>query len=407
MKVEMRPTESVKPYEKNPRHNESAVDAVSESIRLYGFRQPIVVDMDGVIVVGHTRWKAAAKLGLKEVPVHVAEDLTPEKARAYRIADNQTATLASWDVDLLVGELDALKGLGVDLGGLGFPEQELANLMALLPGAALTDPDNVPAPPDAPVTQPGDLYILGNHRLLCGDARRIDDVSSLMGGQLAHLVFTDPPYGVDYDGGTKVRERLEGDTNTSLYTPACEMGFRFSDHQAALYLWHAGVKGIAAAAAAAAAGWEIRCEVVWNKNQAQFGALSAQYKQKHEPCYYCFKKGRAPRWFGPTNEVTVWDCDRSARNEFHPTQKPVALCHRAIGNSSQAGENVLDLFGGSGSTLIACEMMKRHAFLMELDGLYCDVIVRRWEELTGRKAERQAAPGAEPGAAAAPAPTGG
>jgi DNA modification methylase len=168
------------------------------------------------------------------------------------------------------------------------------------------------------------------------------------------------------------------------------MAFKFSDDKAPLYLWHAGVKGIAAAAAAAAAaaGYEIRCELVWNKNQAQFGALSAQYKQKHEPAYYCFKRGSAPRWFGPTNEVTVWDVDRASKNEFHPTQKPTELATRAMRNSSQPGHVVLDLFLGSGATLIAAEESNRRCFGLELSPAYCDVIVARWEKFSGKKAER-------------------
>ena len=220
------------------------------------------------------------------------------------------------------------------------------------------------------------------HRLAVGDCTDPAVVEAVMRGERAQLVFTDPPYGVDYTGGTKERKRLAGDRDTHLYMPACQVSADYSDAKAALYLWHAGVKGIAAAAAAAAAGYEIRCEIVWNKNQAQFGALSAQYKQKHEPLYYCFKKGQAPRWFGPTNEVTVWDCDRMPVNEHHPTQKLVELAERAIRNSSQVGDVVADWFLGGGSTLIACERLGRKARAIELDPGYAAVAIQRWADLT-------------------------
>ncbi len=389
------PIESIVPYVRNPRKNEAAVAKVASSLREYGWRQPIVVDEALTVIAGHTRLMAARSLGMATVPVHVAKGLTKAQAKAYRIGDNRTAQESEWDNDLLALEFADLAGEGFDLSLTGFDADELAALMApasgVLDGADL---DDAPPLPVNPITTPGDLIILGRHRLLCGDSTRSADVARLMERKLAGLVFTDPPYGVDYDGGMVVREKLAGDTTTALYGPACSMAAEYSEKDAALYLWHAGVKGIpaapaaAAAAAAAAAGYEIRCELVWNKNLAQFGALSAQYKQKHEPCYYCFKKGHAPRWFGPTNEVTVWDCDRASANKYHPTQKPVALAQRAFENSSRVNDIVLDLFGGSGSTLMAAEATGRAARLLEIDPRYCDVIVSRWETATGQKAER-------------------
>ena len=251
-----------------------------------------------------------------------------------------------------------------------------------------TDPDEVPATPKEAKTKTGDLYQLGSHRLLCGDATKKEDVERLMGGEKAEMVFTDPPYGVGYDGGVQTpRDKLCGDQNTDLYAPCCSMAMTFSVVDAPLYLWHAGVKGIAAAAAAAAAGWEIRSEIIWNKNQAQYGALSAQYKQKHEPAYYCFKCGHSARWVGSTKEVTVWDIDRASKNEFHPTQKAVELATRAIGNHD--AKSVLDLFLGSGTTMIACEQLDRKCFGIEIDPLYVDVCVKRWEDFTGRVAVLQ------------------
>ena len=229
-------------------------------------------------------------------------------------------------------------------------------------------------------------HIQGGHRILCGDSTKKEDVERLMDGKKADMVFTDPPYGVSYDGGhatSKRRDKLIGDESTSLYEPTCRVAFEYSESNAPLYLWHAGVKGISAAAA----GYEILAEIIWNKNLAQFGAISAQYKQKHEPCFYCFKKGSSARWNGPTNEVTVWDIDRASKNEFHPTQKPVELATRAMSNHDVA--NVLDLFLGSGSTLIAAEKTGRICYGMEIDPKYVDVIVKRWEDYTGKTAIKQ------------------
>jgi site-specific DNA-methyltransferase (adenine-specific) len=211
-----------------------------------------------------------------------------------------------------------------------------------------------------------------------------------MGGVKADMVFTDPPYGVDYDGGrnNKIkREGLVGDKTTDLYDACCSQSFHYSTKAATLYLWHAGVKGIAAAAAAAAAGYTIRCELIWHKLKAHYGAFTSQYMQKHEPCYYCYKRNQTAQWFGPTTEVTVWEVEQPSINEFHPTQKPTALAERAISNSSVTKQAVLDLFLGSGTTLIACEKLNRRCYGMEIDPKYCDVIIKRWEDYTGGKAE--------------------
>jgi DNA modification methylase len=381
--VEMWPIDRPKDYPKNARRwSKEAVAKVAASIREFGWRQPVVVDADDVIVIGHLRRAAGKHIGLAECPVHVARDLSPAKVRALRLADNRTAQEATWDMETLATEFGELKAMDFDLSMTAFDSRELDALL-LKPNPA---EDDIPPTPEVPTTRLGDLWEMGGHRLLCGDATDAASVARLMDGKLADLVFTDPPYGVGYDGGTVVRERLKGDENTSLYAPCCDMAARYSKSGAAFYLWHAGVKGIAAAAAAAAAaaGYAIRCEIVWNKNLAQFGSLSAQYKQKHEPCYYCFKRGYSPKWYGPTNEVTVWDCDRSKVNDLHPTQKPVAIARRAIVNSSKLGHIVLDLFGGSGCTLVAADQSKRVCFMVELESKYCDVIIIRWQNLTGK-----------------------
>ena len=366
------------PAEYNPR-KWSDIDTknLTQSIERFDLADPIVINKNNTIIGGHFRLKILKEKNLTEVDVRVPDrELTAEEERELNIRLNKN--LGQWDFDALANfDEDLLKDIGFD-------SKELDKIFQL---------DTKPEDDDVPEARTtdiklGDMFQLGEHRLLCGDATQRADVERLMDGKKADMVFTDPPYGVSYDGGVMTkRAKLIGDDTTGLYEPCCLMAMEYSVDDAPLYLWHAGVKGIAAAAAAAAAGYEIRCEIVWNKNHAQFGALSAQYKQKHEPCYYCFKKGNSARWHGPTNEVTVWDIDRSVKNEFHPTQKPVELATRAIRNHD--AESVLDLFLGSGSTLIACEKTNRKCYGMEIDPVYCDVIINRWEKYTGNKAVKE------------------
>jgi len=404
------PVGELVPHERNARkHADSAID---ESIAANGFYKPVVASTaSGKILAGHGTFERAKAAGLTKLPVYWLDGLTPAQEIKILLGDNRTSDLGSYDEVALADVLQSVQSDSGSFAGTGYDLEaydaliekaaqaiidEAAERAAALRAGPAVEPtdidgeheDDIPDVPVVPVTMAGDLWILGDHRVLCGDSTKAEAVEKLMAGKKAHLVFTDPPYGVSYDGGTTVREKLAVDDTTALYGPACEMAATFSDETAALYLWHAGVKGIAAAAAAAAAaaGYQIRCEIVWNKNLAQFGALSAQYKQKHEPAYYCHRRGTAPRWFGPTNEVTVWDCDRATKNEYHPTQKPIALAARAIGNSSKASNIVLDLFGGSGSTLIACEKLGRRGRLVEIDPKYVDVIVTRWQDLTKKLA---------------------
>ena len=334
----------------------------------------IVVDERGVILGGNMRWRACSELGMKEIPaawVHRLTGLTVEQKRRFVIMDNRG--FGEDDMDLLANEWDI-----DELIDAGFDEEELTGLVD-----KDEEQDAEPQMDKAEElnkvwkAKTGDLWQIGEHRLACGNSTKADDVARVMGGEKAQLVFTDPPYGVDYEGGTTVREKLAGDDTTALYDPCCRVARDNSDDKATLYLWHAGVKGIAAAAAAAAAGYQIRCEIIWNKNMAQFGALSAQYKQKHEPCYYCFKKGKTARWFGPTNEVTVWDADRASVNEFHPTQKPVEIAVRAMRNSSEGGDVIWDGFLGSGTTMVACQNLNRKCRGIEISPAYCAVILQR------------------------------
>lgn len=382
-----RPIDGLRVLEGNPRRGD--VQAVMRSLERFGQRKPIVVRADGTVTAGNHTLLAARELGWAEIAA-VGFDDDDATAKAYALADNRTSELGAFDlVDLaaMAAEVHAF-----DPGLLEAASFTEADLNALLDGQKVpekrTDPDAVPDAPAEPVTVPGDLWELGPHRLLCGDSTVVTDVERLMGGELADLVFTDPPYGVGYTGGAKPREALKGDQlGTTIYGDALPMlQIAAADH-AALYLWYADAH--AAAAAAAAAGYVISAQVIWVKNNAQF-VTSAHYKGKHEPCYYAHRKGCSARWYGPNNEVTVWEANRANKNEWHPTQKPVELGERAIRNSSPARGLVLDLFGGSGSTLIAAHATGRRANLMELEPPYCDVICRRYQEHTGTKPVLQA-----------------
>lgn len=396
MKVELRKLADIKPYDNNPRNNEAAIEAVMASIREFGFRQPIVVDGDGVIVVGHTRFLAAKKLGLEKVPVHVARDLTPAQIKAYRIADNKTAELAEWNYDLLPIELGELQAWNYDLSLLGFDSDELAKLLD--PGVAdgQCDPDEVAQIPEEATTKPGDLWILGDHRLLCGDSTKAEDIARLMDGETARMVFTDPPWNVAIGQDSNPRHRQRpGLQNDSLSPDA----FRaFLDGFVGAVKEH--VQGdfycVLGASEWPTLDWALRKQgyhwsatIIWVKDVFVLGR--SKYHRRYEPIWYGWHtSGKSS--FGDARDLDdVWEVPRPKRSEEHPTMKPVELVIRAIQNSSLAGDLVLDPFGGSGSTMIAAEQTGRKAYLMELDALYCDVIVQRYEKFTGKKAERQTA----------------
>ena len=497
MKIVMRKAAEIRPYENNPRLNDAAVDAVAASIREFGFRQPIVVDADGVIIAGHTRWKAAQKLGLEKVPVHVATDLTPAQVKAYRIADNKLAELASWDMELLPLELGNLKQEGVDLSLLGFDEEALAQILEPALREGQTDPDAIPAPPDTATSKRGEVYQLGPHRLMCGDSGVGDDLVHLLAGQPIHLVNTDPPYNV----------KVEPRSNNAIAAGMCRSSFpslarlmpnqrltatvkpkglthhqSFGRHRGktkphgttaqmrpkdrplendfmtdaafvkllavwfgniaqvllpgrAFYIWGGYSNCGNYPPAMEACKLYFSQAIIWVKEHPLL--TRKDFLGNHEWCFYGWREGAAHKDFGPNNAVDVWRLGRAERgtvgigrgvnlaaadgsriavlppqeglrtvkvpdevdvygvaegtdvwsvrkvtpqNMVHLTEKPVELAARAIRYSSRAGENVLDLFGGSGSTLIAAEQTGRKAFLMEIDAPYCDVIRRRWAE---------------------------
>jgi len=378
----------------NPRViDDDALEGLANSISRFGCVEPIVVNVRGgvnVIVGGHQRLRALEKLGAMDA-VCVTVSCSKADEKLLNLSLNNPAIQGQFIEDIS-GYIDAIRAeMGDDKDYLALRIDQLRGEIEETK-EGLTDDDQIPEPPKKAKTKRGDLYILGNHRLLCGDATKAEDYKRLMGKEKADMVFTDPPYGVDYDGGRnnkKKRDCIQGDTNTDLYGPCCKQAFEYSSKGSALYLWHAGIKGIAAAAAAAAAaaGYEIRCELIWHKLKAHYGAFAAQYMQKHEPCYYCYKKNQTASWYGPTNEVTVWEIEQPHVNEFHPTQKPTALATRAIQNSSRQEQIVLDGFLGSGSTIIAAEKLNRRCYGMEIDQIYCDVIVKRWQDFTGKKAK--------------------
>jgi DNA modification methylase len=428
MLIEERPISSIKPYDKNPRINDAAVDAVAASIREFGFRQPIVVDEEGVIIVGHTRYKAALKLGLQTVPVHVARGLTPAQAKAYRLADNQTATLSSWNEDLLPIELAELQAMDFDMNLTGFSADELIRLLQSETNQGQTDPDDIPEPPDEPKTKAGDLWILGKHRLLCGDSSNPQDVDRLLDGAKIHLVNTDPSYNVRVEPrsnnaiaaglssfqGTQHHQALDLARHPEKAKPT-QKKLRAKDRPLAndfvsdaeferlllawfgnmaralqpgrlFFVW-GGYSNIANYPhALKASGLYFSQQIIWHKMHPVLTRKC--FLGDHEWCFFGWREGAAHQFFGPPNVTDVWSVKKvTPQNMVHLTEKPVELAARAMEYSSRPGENVLDLFGGSGSTLIAAEQAGRRAFLMELDPLYADVIVTRWEQFTGQQAE--------------------
>jgi DNA modification methylase len=427
MKIEFRKLADIRPYENNPRVNDDAVEAVAASIREFGFRQPIVVDTEGVIIVGHTRYKAALKLGLEKVPVHVAKDLTPEQIRAYRIADNKTAELADWNYDLLPIELSQLGEAGFDLQLLGFGADELAELLDPGVKEGLTDPDDVPAPPDEAITQPGDLWILGDHRLLCGDSSNPEHVDRLLDGNPIHLVNTDPPYNVKVEPrsnnaiaaglssfqGTTHHQGLDLARHPEKAKPTRKK-LRAKDRPLVndfvsdeefdrlLDAWFGNLARVLLPGRGFYIwGGYANCgnyppflrkhslyfsqAIIWDKEHPVL--TRKDFMGAHEWCFYGWKEGAAHRFYGPNNAQDLWHVKKIPPQQLeHLTGKPAELAVRAIQYSSVNGENVLDLFGGSGSTMIGAEQTGRRAFLMELDPPYCDVIVDRYQRFTGKPA---------------------
>jgi DNA modification methylase len=389
--IELWPIDKLVPYAKNPRtHSDAQVAQIAASIAEFGFNNPILVDTKAGIIAGHGRLLAARKLQLTEVPVIVLDHLTDAQKRAYIIADNQLALNADWDEQLLRLELAALVGEEFDINLIGFDDFELARLLAAQDAAeGLTDADAVPELPQTPVSAIGDLWVLGNHKLLIGDATNGAEVARLMAEDAADLIFTDPPYNVDYEGYTEERLKIKGDRmSDDEFKQFLEAAFRSCravvKPGASLYVCHSSSWQREFQNALESAGFEVRCQIIWAKNTFAWGF--GRYKFQHEPVFYTHVAGQKDPWYGDKSQSTLWE-EKKPAARIHPTAKPVELVERALLNSSKAGDIVADLFGGSGSTLVACERRKRKARLMEIDPKYADCIVRRYQEYTGNHVE--------------------
>jgi ParB-like chromosome segregation protein Spo0J len=388
MQIEEWDITRVRPYANNPRLNEPAVAAVAASIRAFGFRQPLVVDEDGVLVAGHTRYRAARLLGLPTVPVHVARGLTPAQVKAYRLADNQTATLSQWDDDRLSLELAELQQLDIDLECTGFSADELLRLLEPPTSEGLTDPDAIPEPPDEPDTRPGDLWLLGRHRLLCGDAGDPEALDRLLDGAAVHLVYSDPPGGA-WGGARNGNADGAGGGESDRRRPAWLGNLaRVLQPGRSFYLWGADNMARSGPVLAAAGLHFSQAIVRVREHPRQTGK---DFLSSYAWCGYGWRTGAAHQFLGPADAADVWPA-RAA--DPHGTvaggHQPVALAARALQYSSRPGEHVLDLFGGCGATLVAAEQTDRRAFVLEGDPRSCDVTVRRWQQFTGGQATRAA-----------------
>lgn len=380
MNIIEKPINEVIPYEKNPRINDNAVPAVMRSIEEFGFKVPIVIDKNGTIVTGHTRLKAAKKLGMKTVPCIVADDLTPEQIKAFRLADNKVAEAAEWDMELLNEELDGI--IDIDMSDFNFgditdsPSSE---------DVVEDDGENIELPRETK-TRLGDLWTIGRHKLMCGDATSEDVLKRLMGGDKVDMYLTDPPYNVAYEGKTEDKLTIQNDSmEDSAFYQFLVDSFVAADsvmnEGAAFYVWHADLEGYNFRGACRAVEWELRECLIWNKNTMVLGRQD--YQWKHEPCLYGWKGGAAHNWYSDRKQTTVIDMNKPNRNAEHPTMKPVQLFAYLMENSSKPGDIILDSFCGSGTTLIACEQMGRVARVLEIDPKYCDVIIKRYINLVG------------------------
>ena len=412
--IEMNISEVI-PYANNPRDNSKAVDAVAASIREFGFKVPVVIDRNNILITGHTRLEAAKKLGITKIPAIRAADLTEAQVKAFRLADNKVGEIATWDDSLLAGELQALDDLDFDMSDFGFSEDDLGDNID-----DIADPE-VPEDPD-PLTQPGDLFQLGGHRLLCGDSARPEDIARLTEGQETDLILTDPPYNVAYEGKTAAALTIENDSMSSdeyidFLTRALRAASNTLKKGGGFYIFYPNWFTYEVTTALhAIPELQPKQTLIWVKNQIVLGRQD--YQWQHEPCLYGWKAG-GPHYFCDSRcESTVVEdrpdigkmsksdlqsfcrellnrtpCptsllreDKPARSDIHPTMKPVKLFARLMANSTRKGAAVLDAFGGSGTTIIAAEQLGRRAYAMELSPRYCDAIISRWEAMTGKKA---------------------
>ena len=388
LKTESWPIERLVPYVRNPRKNDEQVEHMVAAIREFGFRIPVVAKSDGTVVDGHLRLKAARKLGLTEVPVALADELTDAQVKAFRLLANRSANWAAWDEDLLALELEELQAMAFDVSLTGFDVAEIDSLLAKPTTDGLTDPDEVPETPAEPVSKPGAVWILGRHRLMCGDSTSADDVDRLLAGVRPHLMVTDPPYGVEYDPAWR-NEALSGQKTKRT-------GMVLNDDRAdwreawalfpgdVAYVWHGALHAATVAESLVVCGFGIRSQIIWAKERLVLSR--GHYHWMHEPCWYAVK-GKA-HWSGDRKQVTIWNIPSKGQDAdtIHGTQKPVECMKRPMENNSSPGQAVYEPFSGSGTSIIAAEITGRACLAMELNPAYVDVAVKRWEDFTGEKA---------------------
>jgi len=391
--IERRPISALRPYERNARtHSPAQVDQIAASIQEWGWTTPVLVDEDNGILAGHGRALAAQKLGIADIPVIVARGWSEAQKRAYVLADNQLALNAGWDENLLRVEISGLQALSFDVGLTGFSSQDLARLFAS-PGSGLTDPDDVPEMPARPVAQLGDVWLLGGHRLVCGDSTDAGAVAACLGQEKPHLMVTDPPYGVEYDPEWRAKAGVNKNR--------AKMGKVLNDDQAdwreawalfpgdVAYVWHAGKYTREVQNSLEACSLEVRSQIIWAKDR--FALSRGDYHWQHEPCWYAVRKGGKGHWHGDRKQSTVWNIKaREDSGAGHGTQKPVECMRRPMENNSAPGNAVYEPFSGSGTTIIAGEQCGRRVLAIELNPLYVDVAIKRWQDFTGKQATLQA-----------------
>ena len=401
MKIHNLSVDEIKPYKNNPRINVDAVNVVKKSLKEFGFQQPLVLDKEKNLVVGHTRLLAAKELGLKEVPCIISDDLSDDQIKAYRIMDNKSSEYASWNYGLLTKEVTDLLEADYDLNLTGFDEFELKDLgIDIDLGFAeqpLTSEDDAPAIEENPITVLNDIWQLGNHKLICGDSTELNTLDLLMESQKADLIFTDPPYGISFGGGRAkgttekgdkvkahgmiINDDLRDDDLSNLLKDALSNSKMFAKEEAPCYVCFNYKNFVNFEESFEEAGFKVDSLIVWDKRSIGLGM--SNYRPQHEFIFYC----KGGQWFGSKNQSDLWSMSRGNTSAYvHPTQKPVELISKALENSSKKGDIVIDVFGGSGSTVIACELHNRKAMIVDLDPKYCDVIIKRWQNYTGKDA---------------------
>lgn len=379
--------EKLIPYKNNARtHSDEQIEKIAKSMKEFGFINPILVDGNLNVIAGHGRILGAKKLGMKEVPCLFIEDLTEEQKRAYIIADNRLAEDAGWDKELLKIELEDLKNMNFDITLTGF---ELEDFDFSMDETEVIEDEFDETVPEEPTSKKGEIYKLGKHFLMCGDSTDINDVEKLMNGVKADMLLTDPPYNVDYEGGnglTIQNDNMDDETFREFLRVSFFNANSVMKEGAVFYIWHADSEGYNFRGACHDIGWKVRQCLIWCKNTLVMGRQD--YHWKHEPCLYGWKEGASHLWASDRKQTTVLEFDRPSVSKEHPTMKPVGLFDYLIKNNTKKDDIVLDLFAGSGTSIIACEQNGRIAYSMELDPKYVDVIIYRWEKLTGQQAER-------------------